>query len=378
MLLTLGSDQEYFRDTTARFLAERAPTSRLRQLRHDPAGFVRADWITGCELGWTSLLVPEADGGGSISGEGAVDLSLVAFEFGRHAAPGPLVDCNVAALALSGQPGEPHRAALAELLSGAAIASCCIGAAPWPMTRNVGVEIRREGGDVVLNGLARPAESAAQAEHLLVTGRTDGRMTQVLVPRETSGVSTRPLQNLDVTRRFAAVAFDDVRLPAAAVLGEVGGADEAFSRQIQAAGVVLAAESVGAMHAAFEMTVEWAFNRYSFGRPLASYQALKHRFADMKSWLEAGHAISDQAAAAVASGSAQAGELVSAARAFVGHYGVELAQDCVQLHGGIGVTYEHDLHFFLRRVTLDRTLYGGPADHRRLIAEMEIEREKAA
>lgn len=378
MLLTLTPDQSFFRETTARFLTDRVPTSRLRQLRDHPAGFDADYWRGGAELGWTSLLVSEADGGGSVSGAGAVDLSLVAHEFGRHAAPGPLVDCNVAALALSEAGGEVQRAALDGLLSGAEIASCCLGAAPWRLGGGVAVEIRSDGDEVVVNGFARPAESADQADHLLVTGWTDGHLTQVLAPRTAPGVQVKPLKTLDVTRRFAAVRFENVRLPASAVLGEVGGAEEAFARQAQAAGVILAAESVGAMEAAFEMTLEWAFNRYTFGRPLASYQALKHRFADMKSWLEAAHAITDRAAAAVAAQADDAAELVSAARAFVGRYGVELAQDCVQLHGGIGVTYEHDLHFFLRRVTLDRMLYGAPDDHHQLIAELEIQHGEAA
>jgi alkylation response protein AidB-like acyl-CoA dehydrogenase len=109
------------------------------------------------------------------------------------------------------------------------------------------------------------------------------------------------------------------------------------------------------------------FDRYSFGRPLASYQELKHRFADMKTWLEAGHAISDRAAEAVSSGSADAGELVSAAKAFIGAYGSELVQDCVQIHGGIGLTFEHDIHLFLRRVTVNRALFGTPSQHRQRI-----------
>jgi alkylation response protein AidB-like acyl-CoA dehydrogenase len=132
------------------------------------------------------------------------------------------------------------------------------------------------------------------------------------------------------------------------------------------------------MESAFSMTLEWAFDRYAFGRPLASYQALKHRFADMKSWLEASHALSDAAAAAVSADSLDAAELASAAKAFVGDYGVELAQDCVQLHGGIGITYEHDLHFFLRRITLDRTLYGTPSEHRQRVGAMAIDREQVS
>src|SRR5262249_14221723 len=126
---------------------------------------------------------------------------------------------------------------------------------------------------------------------------------------------------------------------------------------------------------------EWAFDRYSFGRPLASYQALKHRFADMASWLEGGHAISDAAAVAVAApagDAADASELASAAQAVVGDYGAELAPDCVQIHGGIGVTFEHDLHLYLRRITLDRALYGTPVEHRRRIAEQARIRDAVA
>ena len=157
-----------------------------------------------------------------------------------------------------------------------------------------------------------------------------------------------------------------------------GRADAQVRRQIENAAVILSAESVGAMDAAFDMTLDWAFGRYTFGRALASYQAIKHRFADMKSWLEASHAISDAAAEAVADQTRLAAETASAARSYIGVQGPELAQDCVQIHGGIGVTYEHDLHFFLRRVTLDSLLYGTPAEHRRLIAALQIDKEKAA
>ncbi len=114
------------------------------------------------------------------------------------------------------------------------------------------------------------------------------------------------------------------------------------------------------MQAAFDMTVEWGFDRYTFGRPLASYQAIKHRFADMLTWLEASHAISDAACAAVAAAAPNAFELSSAAKAYVGQYGADLVQDCVQIHGGIGVTFEHDLHLYLRRMTVDRSLFGTP------------------
>ncbi len=163
--------------------------------------------------------------------------------------------------------------------------------------------------------------------------------------------------------------------------GRSGAAAAQAERQLQLALVIAAAETVGAMQAGFDMTLAWAFDRYSFGRPLASYQALKHRFADLKTWLEASHAITDAAAlamdrdAASADGAASAAELARAAKAYVGQYGPELMQDCVQLHGGIGLTREHDLHLYLRRVTTNAMLYGTSADHRRRIADFVEQRE---
>ncbi len=142
--------------------------------------------------------------------------------------------------------------------------------------------------------------------------------------------------------------------------------------------VLLTAESVGTMQAGFDMTLEWVFDRYSFGRPLASYQALKHRFADMLTWLEASHAISDAAIIATREGRVDAVELASAAKAYIGQYGTELLQDCVQMHGGIGVTFEHDLHLYLRRFTVDCALAGTPADHRQRIAVLLASKEGEA
>lgn len=400
----LSSDQELFRETTERYLREQVPVAELRRRRDDPDGFDAEYWRRGADLGWTSLLVAEDQGGGSISGDGLADLTLLAHELGRHAAPGPLVPVNVVASALSranaglgaggaavtgagdgggdgaaaGDAGGGDGAVVAELVAGTGTAAWCL-AEPRPHDRlgAVAVEVRPEGSDVVLDGVKRPVESAAQAAHLLVTGRTGSGLTQVLVPADAPGVSIAPMHTVDLTRRFSVVTFDDVRVPADRVVGEVGGADAEVEHQLRLAVVISCAEAVGAMQAAFDMTVEWAFDRYSFGRPLASYQALKHRFADMKSWLEAGHAVTDAAAAAVSAGSPAAGELVSAAKAFVGDYGSELLQDCVQIHGGIGVTFEHDLHLFLRRHTVDRALYGTPAEHRQRLADIVQRRAEA-
>ncbi len=378
MLLDLSADQEFFRDNTARFLRDQVPVGEVRRLRDDPAGFDLRFWQRGAELGWTSLLVSEEHGGGSISGNGLVDLTLVAHEFGAHAAPGPLVPTNVVASALSEQSTGAHKELLLGLLAGTSIASWCT-AEPRPHDRlgEVALEVRVDGSELVLNGVKRPAESVDRAGHLLVTGRTGGGLTQVVVPTDTPGVSVKPMHSVDLTRRFFEVTFHDVRVPIEAVLGEIGAADHEVARQLQLAAVIACSESVGAMQVAFDMTVEWAFDRYSFGRPLASYQELKHRFADMKTWLEASHAVSDAAAAAVSARSTEAAELVSVAKAFIGDYGADLMHDCVQIHGGIGLTFEHDVHLYLRRLTVDRALYGTPAEHRQRITAI-IEQGKDA
>ena len=377
MLLTLSADQDFFRETTARFLAAHAPVDALRRLRDDAAGFDRDIWRRGAELGWTSLLVTEEHGGGSISGEGAVDLSVIAYELGFAAAPGPLATTNVVAAALSDSAA--HLDVLHDLITGASIATWCLSEpSPAGGFDDVRLEIRADGPELVLDGVKRPVESAAEASHLLVVGRSGGGLTQVLVPRDSPGLTIEPMHSVDLTRRFAVARFDDVRVPASALVGDLGGAASQVERQLQLGLLCLNAEMVGAMQRAFAMTVEWAFDRYSFGRPLASYQELKHRFADMKVWLEAGHAISDAAAAAVQTGAAEAGELASAAKAYIGHYGVELLHDCVQIHGGIGVTFEHDLHLFLRRGILDQSLLGTPAEHRQRLAGIVEQREAAA
>jgi alkylation response protein AidB-like acyl-CoA dehydrogenase len=367
MLLNLSEDQQFFRETTDRFLGEQVPPDAVRALRDDPTGFDLTYWRRGAELGWTSLLVDEEHGGGTISGAGLEDLSLVAYAFGRHAAPGPLAMTNVVSATLSRRDAAPD--VLAALLSGEEIATWCApvsGPQGWRST----VEVSTDGSDLVLRGEARPVEAAGAAGHLLVTCRHADVVgtTQVLVPASTTGVGISPMQTIDLTRRFSVVTFDDVRVSADTVIGTMGEAAADVDRQFLTYLVMLNAESAGALQSGFDMTVEWAFDRYSFGRPLASYQALKHRFADMMSWLEASHAVSAAACAAVQRESDEAPELVSAAKAYIGQYGVELLQDCVQLHGGIGVTFEHDLHLFLRRVIVNRALAGTPADHLQRIA----------
>jgi alkylation response protein AidB-like acyl-CoA dehydrogenase len=358
--LELSEDQAFFQLTTRKFLAAECPVATVRALEHDPAGFGSDYWTRGAELGWTSLLVPEADGGGCLSEHGLLDLVLVAEEMGRLVSPGPLVPVNVVASALARAGSDEQKATvLPGLLSGAAVAAWC-GPAP--------IDAALDGDGFVLTGTVAPVEAAAQASHLLVAVRTSDGLSQLLVPTATTEVVIAPMDSLDLVRRFAEVRFDRARVPASSVVGVVGGAADDLEHQLQVAVVLQCAESVGAMDRMFEVTLEYLGDRYSFGRPLASYQALKHRVADDKMWLEACHAVATGAAASVATKAADAAEIVSAAKAWIGPHATELIQDCVQLHGGIGVTWDHDLHLYLRRATVNRLTYGTPEDHAERIA----------
>ncbi len=367
----LTSDQEFFVETTRRFLDDKVDVTVLRSLRDDEQGYDPTYWRQGCELGWTSLLVSENDGGGSISGAGVEDLALVAYEFGRHASPGPLLATNLVAAALSRAGSADQKSTvLAGLVSGDVVASWA-HAEPRPADAfgAVVLEATEVGDGWRLTGRKVAVEAGGTSHHFLVSARTGDGLSQFLVPADTRGVTVAPMQSLDLTRRYSSVQFDGVTVPTSVLVGGAGQAAADIERQQHLANVIQCAEMVGAMDKAMDITVEWAFDRYSFGRPLASYQALKHRFADMKVWLEASHAIADAAARAVQNGSDNMIELVSGAKAYIGHHGPELGHECVQMHGGIGVTFEHDLHLYLRRIVINSALYGTVRDHRLRLTE---------
>ncbi|HEY1989655.1 MAG TPA: acyl-CoA dehydrogenase family protein [Acidimicrobiales bacterium] len=371
MDLRLTDDQQLFRETTRKFLETTSSLEMVRKLADtEPAGFDRKWWKRGAELGWVSMLVAEDDGGGSVSGHGLLDLVLVAEEMGRMVAPGPLLPTNVvaAAIARAGTPAQRQRL-LPDLVNGDAVAAWCLGAPVAGIgTAGGNVEAVPDGDGYRLDGSTGPVEAAGQADHLLVTTVNGDGVTQMMVASDAPGVTVVPAHGLDLVRRYAQVRFDQVAVSRDNVLGPPGGAAADVERQLQIAAVLQVAEMVGALDRAFEFTVGYAFDRYSFGRPLASYQALKHRFADLKTWLEASQATATAAARAVDSDSPSAPELVSAAKSYVGERGPAILQDCVQLHGGIGVTWDHDLHLYLRRVVADSTQLGTPADHRERVA----------
>jgi alkylation response protein AidB-like acyl-CoA dehydrogenase len=377
-------DQELLESATGRFLEDNYPVERVRQLAGEPAPFEPKLWRAGAELGWTAMLVPEEAGGGSVSGNGVADLLVVCSLFGRHAAPGPLFGTNIVAAALGRWGTAEQRAGpLAELIAGDAVAAwghASTGQAPGgrrsPVTAAPSSDW--DGGGVVLSGRVPRVEGAAGARYLLLSAdgpdgldRLDGR-SQHLVPLDLPGVELSPLRGLDLTRRYHDVVLRDVSLPAGSLVGEPGTADEHDAELADLLATMLVGEMVGATDRAFAMTLRWTADRYSFGRPLGSYQAIKHRMADARAQLEASEAVAGRAAEAVGAGAADARSWASAGMAFVAQRAPEVVQECVQFHGGIGVTYELDLHLFLRRVVVDSQLYGSSRDFARRLGALVV------
>jgi alkylation response protein AidB-like acyl-CoA dehydrogenase len=372
MDLDLSSDQDLFLETTRRFLETECPVTKVRALHETDDGFERDYWRKGAVLGWTAMLVPEEHGGGSVSGDGLLDLVLVAEEMGRIVSPGPLLPVNVVADAIARHGTADQRGeVLAGLVAGELTATWAFdeGKGCWEAA---GVELTatQDGDSWVLSGRKSPVQDAVVADWLLVTARTGSGLTQFLIPRSTAGVTVTKLESLDLVRQFGEVAFSGARVPASSVMGSVGAAAPHVERQLQVALALQNAETVGATSRVFGFTLEYAKDRVAFGRPIGSYQALKHRLADMKTWLEACMATSTACANAVAAEAPNAAELVSVAKAYIADRSPAIIQECVQLHGGMGVTWEHDLHLYLRRVTQNAALYGSARQHRARIAAL--------
>ena len=358
-------EQMLFASTAQAFLDKEASLGRVRELHATDVSFDADWWQRAAELGWASLLVPEELGGGSVSGEGVADLALIAEQIGRTVAPGPLHPVSVVLAGLVESPAG-HEETIESLVSGELVASWAVYEPTRPFAPlQSGTTATRTDNGYRIDGVKDRVEAGAESGALLVVADCDGQARQFLVLTDSPGVTVTRQNSVDMVKRYARVQFDGVEVGESAVVGSAGQTAAVIERQRQIALVLQCAELVGILDAVLGFTTQWLFDRHSFGRPLASYQALKHRAADMKMWFEACRATTAGAVAAVADRSPDAEKLVSVAKAYVAERAPVMLQDCVQLHGGIGVTWEHDLHLYMRRVALYRAMFGSPEDHHR-------------
>jgi alkylation response protein AidB-like acyl-CoA dehydrogenase len=362
MYFDLTDEQQAIKSTAHDFLAARYKSERVRELAGSEHGFEQSDWEEMAELGWPGLALPEEWGG---QGLGIVDLAVLFEEMGYALAPSPLLSNTVAGLALSLCGSDEQRERfLRPLAAGELRGTPALWDAGTPGTiGEFAMEARPEGDGVVLDGEKVLVMDAAAADFLLVA-TSDGR--RHLVERDAAGVTVTPSTSIDQTRRLYSVRFEGVQVPASDSL-PAEGADyfQVFDRVC----IALAAESTGVAQRTLEMAVEYAKDRQQFGRPIGSYQAVSHRCAQML--LETENARSAVYGAAWAADAAPESlpTAASMAKAYASDAGWRVPDASIQVHGGIGFTWEHDLHFFLKRGKANAAMFGDARWHRDRVAD---------
>jgi len=346
-----SAEQDAFREAVKRFVREQWPVSASRRLADDPRGFDPAVWRTMTrELGLAGLLVPESEGGQGFS---MLELGIALEELGAELAGGPLfASACLGALTLVAvaDPGE-RKELLPDLASGDAIVALAY----------------REGVRAVddrLEGTQRLVLDAQNATLLLVRADDDSGVGVYAVEPNAPGIAIEPIASLDLTRRFAHVDCQGVR---ARRLGR-GDARGALARVALQASVALSAEQVGGARACLERAVDHMKERIQFGRPIGSFQALKHRAVDAYGALELARSAAYWAWWVVSEDRPELAEAAHVAASLAAEAYDRAARECIHLHGGMGFTWEHDAHLYLRRARTSQTLLADPLAHRAALA----------
>ena len=371
MNFDFGPDQYMFRDSLRAFLDDQWSPAKLRRLETGD-GLDAELWAGLTALGLPAMLVPEAQGG---LGLGFVDLALLLEEFGRALVPGPLVETLLATDAIVRFGAATQKAAL---LPAVAEGRCIL----TPATEAAdGETVRAEtaGGGWSLSGRMILVPYAAAAEFLLIAAQFGpaGTPGLALVKPHGPGVTLRPHTLLDFTSRAYEVVLDSAPIAPDDVLGGAPNPD-AVQRLRDAGAMAAAAEMTGIAGKMLDLAVEYAKQRTQFGKPIASFQAIKHRCADMLAQVETSRTAAYYAAWALAAGSPDAARAVSMAKAFCGDATRFVCNETIQLHGGIGFAWEVDLHLFLRRAKALEYAFGDAAWHRERVISAALAARLAA
>ena len=353
----LSEDQLALRKAAATLLDAVASPERVRAVAAEGEHFDGDLWAAMAEQGWLSVDTPADDGG---LGLGLVEVAVLSEELGRHLAPVPFAGTNLALGALRGGPRH-------ELLDGVELAQWgerlasgdAVGALVWSSAAD-GPRATERAGTWVVSGRTDPVVYAPRADVLVTCAATDrGQLLFALAP--SAGRRPRSEPAMDRTRSIARLELHDE--PAVCI----GGADD-VEAVIDRAAAVLSAEMLGAADHVLQMTVSYAKDRVQFGRPIGSFQAVKHRCADMLVDVEGMRSAAYYAAWAVGAGDPDASTAASAAKVWCSDASRRVMASALQVHGGIGFTWEHDLHLYLKRAQLDQVSFGDARYHRERIA----------
>src|SRR5271168_2430316 len=369
-------EQEMLRDSARRFFESECTPRFVRQRMVEPAAVTDEFWQKLAGQGWLGIVYPEADGG---SGLGLVDVVVLMEEMGRRVMPGPFFSTVLlggAAIAEAGSPAQ-RRLWLPRIAAGEIKAALAWTepALRWDAA-GVALPARETGGGFILSGSKLFVGDAHLADILVVAARTrDGSTMEdgvslILVPKETPGLTVRVLPTIDETRKLCEVRLDNVALPAGALLGEIHQGWVPLARVIARATVALAAEMCGGAQQVLDMTVAYAKMRVAFGKPIGSYQGVKHQAADMLVALENAKSLTYYAAWAFDQDLDEAPLAVSMAKAAASDMARKIGGAGIQLHGGIGMTWEHDLQLYFKRAKACEVAFGDATWHRERVARL--------
>src|SRR5256886_13788821 len=371
-----NEEQELLRSTARKFFDNECASDTVRKLMDGPEGMTPDLWKKIAEQGWTGLIFPDEHGG---MGLGFVDLVVLMEEMGRAVVPGPFSSTGLlGGLAIRGAGTDAQRRAwLPKISSGDARATLAwmepsaeLGA------RGITLQATAKGGGFTLNGTKLFVQDAHTADVIVVAARTGpGQSPQegislFLVPKGTPGRSVPLLPTMDQTRKLCEVGLKDVVLGAEALMGQAGSGWTPLARVIDRATVALCAEMCGGAQKVLEMTVEYAKIRQAFGRPIGSHQGGEHKTADTLVGVENNKAITYYAAWAMDEGVPEGPLAVSMAKAYVSDAYRRVAGAGIQLHGGIGFTWEHDLHLYFKRAKGSEFTFGDATWHRERVAQL--------
>lgn len=350
-------DQQAIKRTAREFLEARYPLATVRALAEDERGFTDEQWAELVELGWSGVIIPEESDG---LGLGAVELVVIAEEMGYALAPSPWLSTTCATLLLMAAGTDAQRSRwLGPLARGEARGTVAV----WDENSGWAPDHSEvePASDGTLSCVKIAVPDAAGAEFLIVSG-ADGR--HYLVEASESGVSIEPEDAIDPTRKLFRVALSG------ASAEPLEFAPEAVARAYATIVTLLAAENVGVAQRAMEMAVDYAKDRTQFDRPIGAYQAVSHRCAQMLLEVEGSRSLCYWAGWALAHEPETGPRAASMAKSYAGDAGFRVAASALQVHGGIGFTYEHDLHFFLKRAHANAHAFGDSRWHRDRVADL--------
>ena len=368
-----SEEQELLRKSAADFLNKECPMTYVRQMMEDERGYSDELWNKMAELGWMGLIFPEEFGGAGLN---MADLVVILEEMGRVVLPGPFFStvCLGGLAILEAGTAEQKQQLLPGIVSGKTKATLAVleENARWD-EKGIKLSARKGKKGYRLNGTKLFVPDAHVADVLVCAARTSEGASLFLIDRQQAGVSTTLLKTMDQTRKLCEVRLVKVQVGAEAILGTPGKGWDALSRILDRGKVALCAEMCGGARKVLDMTVDYAKVREQFGRPIGSFQAIQHKCANMLVQVESAKSAMYYAAWAVANDVPDAALAAAMAKAYCSDAYRQVTAEGIQVHGGIGFTWEHDLHLYFKRAKGSEVTFGDATWNRELVAQYTLD-----